>query len=295
MLGEPLKWRKPQRVFVNSMSDLFHENVPDEFIDKVFLVMGLARQHTFQVLTKRPERMRDYCASNATRDRLINTSVKLFDGIPGTSLTVRETGDGFDGVRLDNVWLGVSVEDQKTADERIPLLLQTPAAVRFVSAEPLLGFVNLCPWIDADWSPTLNTWKWSPIKAGPSLDWVIVGGESGPKARQFRPHWARQIVGPCKAARVPVFVKQMGSNVVDRNDAGFDGNDGIGWPAHLMEENRIEDIDTGYQGAPVRLRLRDRKGGDMSEWPEDLRVRQFPNPLRGWRRFRTSTRVTTRR
>jgi protein gp37 len=153
------------------------------------------------------------------------------------------------GNPLANVWLGVSVEDQARADERIPLLLQTPSAVRFISAEPLLGSVDLRSGGDVtevgyiDW---LRGFDGSdpPI---PRLDWVIVGGESGPGARPFHIEWARAIVTQCQAAHVPVFVKQLGA---DPRDPHWD------------------------MGGMVTLR--DRKGGDPSEWPEDLRVREFP-------------------
>jgi len=168
---------------------------------------------------------------------------------------------------LSNVWLGVSVENQHFADERIPLLLQTPAAVRFISAEPLLGPVDLhSPVLEAD--------------SDGYLDWVIVGGESGAGARPFAVAWARSIVAQCQAAGVPVFVKQLGADVRDRNDAGFDGCSPTSWPESIEERDAIEYELSGYredwQGAEVRVHLRDRKGGDMAEWPSDLQVREFP-------------------
>lgn len=201
-LGDPLRWRAPKdgsrrRVFVNSMGDLFHEAVPEGWISRVFTVMALAPQHDFLVLTKRAERMREY--------------------IPRA------------GHPIPNVWLGVSAEDQTRADERIPLLLDTPAAVRFVSAEPLLGKLDL-------FRPGLSL-------GNHGVNWVIVGGESGPGARPFDLAWARSIVAQCRSAGVPCFIKQLGS---------------------LVFENRCE------------IRFSDRKGGDPSEWPEDLRVREYP-------------------
>lgn len=250
--------------FVGDMTDLFGEWVPFELLDKLFAVFALRQDVTWQILTKRPERLREYIS---TPDRAVQVATSFV----GHLIPQRPTWP------LSNCWVGCSVEDQTTAAKRIPELLQTPAAVRFISAEPLLGHLNICRWIPADWSPTLMTWKYSPVKLKPTLDWVIVGGESGGNSRECHPHWIRNIVGPCLAAMVPVFVKQLGSNVIGRNDDGFDGNDGIHWPAHLLEENRIEDLDTGYQGAPVRIRLKDRKGGDPLEWPEDLRVREFPS------------------
>lgn len=173
-LEAPLKWRKPAMIFVNSMSDLFHENVPDGFIFDVFCIMEKARQHTFQVLTKRPERMVEL-VSRFNRSNLLQT--------------VPRSGVVSVGV-LPNVWLGVSVENQYWADKRIPLLLDTPAQVRFLSCEPLLGPLDL-----------VNYWTF--------LDWCIVGGESaGPKRRYMKPEWARSIRDQCLAAGVPFFYKQ---------------------------------------------------------------------------------------
>jgi protein gp37 len=155
-LDEPLRWRKPRRVFVNSMSDLFHEYVPDEFIDRVFAVMSLAPQHTFQVLTKRPRRMREYVRSRTAEQCLLAADEGRARGVmaeePRLSFFARALLGSINGGvskrdwPLPNVWLGVSCEDQKSADERIPLLLRTPAAVRFLSCEPLIGPVDLAGW-----------------------------------------------------------------------------------------------------------------------------------------------------
>ena len=180
---------------------------------------------------------------------------------------------------LPNVWLGVSVENQRFADERIPLLLETPAAVRFISAEPLLGPIDV-RWRSADgggfvqYLPAPGPPDPPNVKnRRPYLNWVITGGESGPKARPCRVEWIADIVRQCQASHVPVFVKQLGSNVEDRNDAGFEGDPGDRW----TPETRYEELTSeGWQGDPVRIRLRDRKGGDPQEWPEDLRVRDFP-------------------
>jgi len=213
-LDLPVRWYTPRRIFVNSTSDLFHEKVPDEWIDSVFCVMGAATRHTFQVLTKRPERMRDYL----TRRRC-NFAVKapigggMVDWHPfNKELAVPP-----------NVWLGTSIEDQATADERIPHLLATPAAVRFVSAEPLLGPVDL------QWAfPDIRTAcchrcgfrtnavggscpnDGSALRNDIGLDWVICGGESGPGARPMHPAWARSLRAQCLAAGVPFFFKQWG-------------------------------------------------------------------------------------
>ena len=157
-LGQPLQRTKPTTYFVNSMSDLFHENVPDSFIDSVFAVMARASQHTFQLLTKRAERMAEYCQ--------------------GKELP-------------PNAWLGVSVEDRKYGVPRIPLLRETPAAVRFLSVEPLIEDVG-----ELDLR---------------GIHWVIVGGESGPKARPMKPEWVVNVPNQCLDAGVPFFFKQWGN------------------------------------------------------------------------------------
>lgn len=177
ILTLPLRWKRPRRIFVNSMSDLFHEGVADETIDRVFAVMALAPHHTFQVLTKRAERMMGYMAGNAVRDSA------LAAGSPWP---------------LPNVWLGVSAEDQRRAEERIPHLLATPAAVRWVSAEPLLGPLRLDGWLRS-----------KPHDV--TLDWLVAGGESGPGARPPHPDWFRSLRDQCAAAGVPYFFKQWGN------------------------------------------------------------------------------------
>ena len=182
-LNVPLHWKKPRRIFVNSLSDLFHEDVPDEFIAKIFLTMLSAKQHTFQILTKRPRRMLDLLEKPSSAFPL--------------AMMVGDT--------LPNVWLGVSCEDQRTADERIPLLLQTPAAVRFISAEPLLGPIDLSH-IGGKSAVAYRMVAKEPRR----LNWVIVGGESGPGARPMHPDWARSLRDQCQAAGVPFFFKQWG-------------------------------------------------------------------------------------
>jgi len=260
-LEDPLHWKTPSRVFVDSMSDLFHEDIPDEYIDRVFAVMALCSQHTFQVLTKRAGRLApfmDHWRSKRTFDLFL---------APEPEYSKRWTG--VLNRELDNVWLGVSVENQATADLRIPALLRAAAAVRFVSYEPALGPVE---W-DADWlyvkckycgrhsHPTRPQWEWNGSVGGRCefldcakpyfdeslLNWVITGGESGPDARPFDLAWARNTIAQCREAEVPCFVKQLGAR------PGYARKDG--WR------------DIG---------LKDRKGGDMSEWPEDLRVREYP-------------------
>lgn len=205
-LNQPFSWRKPQMVFVNSMSDLFHEDVPDEFIDQVFGVMALTPRHTYQVLTKRPERMTAYFADMPYRFQLVEMEADMFlqrEAGVGTFLNTKDWP-------LPNVWLGTSVEDQANADKRIPYLLDTPAHVRFLSVEPMLGPVDLSP----DRSPYpsghwLRFGEHSPYGVRP-IHWVIVGGESGRGARRFDPDWARSIRDQCAAAGVAFFMKQLG-------------------------------------------------------------------------------------
>lgn len=215
-LDLPLRWKRPRRIFTNSMSDLFHENLPFESIDAVFAVMDRAQQHTFQVLTKRPARMLEYCSQ-------------------------------INGRPLANVWLGVSVEDQATADERIPLLLRTPAALRFVSYEPALGVVNFSKWLRMKG----HTRELCPMCG---IDLVICGGESGPHARPCEIAWLRSSIAQCRATNTAIFVKQVGASPVWGDETSSLGR--------ALREG-------GYQ-------LKDRAGADPSEWPEDLRVREFP-------------------
>jgi protein gp37 len=237
-LDLPLRWRKPRRIFVNSMSDLFHESLSDAAIDRVFAVMAAARQHTFQVLTKRAARMREYLSryrpSPAWDGFVTRDGVSSNESPPGAPMFSPQRWP------LPNVWLGVSVEDQARADERIPDLLETPAALRFLSCEPLLGPVDLRnlrrynasgrPWIDAlggvvtrgdhlARSPSecsLNTSQ-QLVPRGPRIGWVIAGGESGPRARPMHPDWARSLRDQCAAARVPFFLKQWGEHMPVRD------------------------------------------------------------------------------
>jgi protein gp37 len=207
MLTVPLGWTKPRRIFVNSMSDLFHEALSDDAIDKVFAVMALCSQHTFQVLTKRPMRMRDYfsCSTSDICERIIFAASCL--GHPHCFTAA----DLWTLWPLPNVWLGTSVEDQERADERIPLLLETPAAVRFLSCEPLLGPLEISPWLNTMVEsvdiPGYPAWTRGFL---PAIDWVICGGESGPRARPMHPDWARGLRDQCDFARIPFFFKQWG-------------------------------------------------------------------------------------
>lgn len=213
----PLRWRKPRRIFVNSMGDLFHEAVPDAWIDGVFAIMALAPQHTFQILTKRAARMRTYMAHPEREALWMNAVARALDEFDLKDREHPILGRSEPWLPLPNVWLGVSAEDQARADERIPDLLETPAAVRFVSAEPLLGPLEIDVWLRRSPSTaflagmvTADMPDWTRI-GSTALDWIIVGGESGPGARPMHPNWARDIRDQCSDAGVPFFFKQWGS------------------------------------------------------------------------------------
>lgn len=284
MLGRPLRWRAPRRVFVNSMTDLFHHAVPFPFIAAVFGAMASCPQHTFQVLTKRPERALEFFrwierrAEDGKRlfpdedpawriGQLLAVELNRAAGVSGYVPGKRANGyQDFDPRRaawpLQNVHLGVSVEDQATADERIPLLLQIPSVVRWVSYEPAIGGVDFTPWMwpthwcwdarfktpedaIAEGATATRTRQRLVLQGSEFIDWIVIGGESGPGARPFDLAWARSLIKQVSAAGVPLFIKQLGARPV-------------------------------IDGQPVELQ--DRKGGDMDEWPSDLRVRQPANP-----------------
>lgn len=233
-LFDPLRWQKPRRIFVNSMSDLFHENIPDEWINRIFAVMASAPQHTFQILTKRPERMRRYLQHPDISARIAHAAAVICssrppvtvmsDEFPGRTAKVRMFDFKNGGVTrsvwqtpnmhwwpLRNVWLGVSTEDQKTADERIPLLLQTPAAVRFISAEPLLGPIDINLAMYGEKEPWPSFFGFTDgCGYEVRLRWIIAGGESGHGARPTHPDWVRSLRDQCVAANVPYFFKQWG-------------------------------------------------------------------------------------
>lgn len=304
-LDQPLKWRKPRRVFVNSLSDLFHDDVPDGFIAWVWYVMAQTPQHTYQILTKRPRRMRDFVArwNDLTGDSEHDNSSGM-PPMPRGPKAIREVytsgrallfadmleqwGEPPDGAAyplydwlegprywgsapLLNVWLGVSVEDQKAADLRIPLLLETPTAVRFLSCEPLFGPVDLrsflwptpcgCP------EPPAHTDGGCDGKVGCTADptglhWVIAGGESGPNARPMHPDWARSLRDQCVEAGVPYFFKQWGAwepfaHVYENDDPdaiyGYldEHTVALGNDGHIyMEMPKGDEPPSGYQPDP---------------------------------------------
>lgn len=202
-LNEPFRWKKPRRVFVNSMSDLFHKDVPDSFIDRVFGVMAATPQHTYQVLTKRPERMAEYL-NGYGRDTLI--WIEAYSAALTDQLKHNKPA-----WPLPNVWIGTSVENQEQADARIPHLLRVPARVRFLSCEPLLSGVILQGDGEYDNPSAMRNRSYLRGVAGDArIHWLIVGGESGPGARPMHPEWARSLRDQCQAAGVSYFFKQHG-------------------------------------------------------------------------------------
>lgn len=250
---KPQSWTRPRRIFVCAHADLFYEAVPEAWIDQVFAIMALSPQHTFQVLTKRPERMRNYVSSADTVrrvydlvcDLVVDQVAKVVLIAPGTDPAAAPQGTRvhLDAWPLPNVWKGVSVEDQSAADERIPFLLDTLAAIRWISAEPLLGPLNIEPWTcrhcmgrrwvdDEGWSPpypefgwverapreglipcascNLGGWDVEVAPCRPCLDWAVVGGESGSAARPMQAEWARDLRDQCVATSTPFLFKQWG-------------------------------------------------------------------------------------
>lgn len=219
-LDQPLRWRRPRRIFVNSMSDLFHDEIPDEYIARVFAVMALAGQHTFQLLTKRHGRMRSLLTSPGFQSAVFRA---INDRPSWERVDVAGT------LPLPNVWVGVSVENQQWADIRIPALLDTPAAVRFLSCEPLLGPVTIARYIDPERACNCSV----PQMEGagqhatrcrcltqPEIGWVIVGGESGRGARPMHADWARSLRDQCQDAGVPFLFKQWGEHLTVRTPSG---------------------------------------------------------------------------
>lgn len=256
----PGNWRLPERwnraaelagehtfVFASSLCDVFEDHpAVSGWRAELFELIERTPHLVWQLLTKRPENLRRF--------------------LPATWLERPRA----------NVWLGTTVEDQRAADERIPELLGTPAALRFLSCEPLLGRVNLasylphafnrephCPWCETCIPDTANTERWRATREdhhGPFVDWVIVGGESGPRARPFDLAWAYAIIEQCRSAGVACFVKQLGARP--------SGSPRARTPRSWLPSNAL--------GRRDEWVLRDAHGGDVSEWPEDLRVREMP-------------------
>ncbi len=211
-LGQPGRWKQPRRVFVNSMSDLFHLRVPVAFIANVWAVMAMEPQHRFMVLTKRAGRMEEVLESA----EFLQEYAECLRILSDHSLAPDPV--------LDNVWLGVSAETQEEADRRIPLLLATPARTRFVSIEPMLGAINLQGW-DGRWIRNYLDHTYVPERRRGPLDWVICGGESGPGARPMQEEWARSLRDQCVSAGVPFFFKQWGGMAKRKAGRLLDGKE----------------------------------------------------------------------
>lgn len=278
-LDLPLRWKRPRRVFVNSMSDLFHDDIPTAFIAEIFAVMALAPQHTFQVLTKRHGRMRSLLSAPRFPELVQECIDELYDD-PDEQLLRGPWPPR-------NVWLGVSVENQQWADIRIPALLDTPAAVRWISAEPLLGPVDVSLWLGQH-------------AAGPApkdaIDWCVVGGESGPSARPMHPEWARSLRDQCFAAGVPFFFKQHGEwapgskwapNVIAREAVvAYDNGEVVEPPERLWQETPLAERDRqNRRGWAIVHRAGKRAAGrelDGRTWDEypatHLRVEETTQP-----------------
>lgn len=251
---KPLRRKIPTTYFVNSMGDLFHEGMQPAWIDRAFAIMLLCRRHTFQILTKRAAEMQRYMSDIGTGLPGLSTVERIAHLLQDISPAALRAG-----WPPTNVHLGVSCERQEEADERIPFLLKTPAAVHFVSAEPLLSQIDLTGWFWGRAMPCADCprdidcdcgfWGRKILAGETPIDWVIVGGESGRRARPFDIAWAHSIIQQCRHAGVKVFMKQLGSNP---------------W----------------CDGRPMHARPKG-KYGDPVQWPPELRVRELPTPHQG--------------
>ena len=237
-LDKPLNRKKPTMYFVCSMGDLFHESVPFEWIDKVIDVIRWTKQHTFQILTKRPERMKEYFNNHVPNKYLMDN-----------------------GNYLDNLWIGVTAENQQQANKRIPLLLQIPAKVRFVSIEPMLSEVEISSWLYPEFiistvETSLDDSSQSKVLQN-DIHWVICGGESGHNARPMHPDWVRSLRDQCKDANVPFFFKQ--------------------WGKYCMVEQLPDDIydliDLSYMGEGIYYNFGKKKAGSLLDGKE---YKQYP-------------------
>ncbi len=307
---KPWFWKKPRAIFVNSMGDLFHEGIDDELIDRVFAVMALCSQHTFMVLTKRASRMRDYMRAPWRKRSIAAASIEVSHLIASERGTFKArpriehfeecfAGNG----PFPNIWLGVSVEDQRRAEERVPDLLHTPAAKRFISCEPLLGPVDLRA-IDVNgdgemdalfadrWSSAIESWRgtdddWEegfedwfgrhPDEVNPDapmytpVDWVIVGGESGANARPMHPYWAQSIRDQCEGTGTAFFFKQWGEWAPGMNCPPMEGiRPCAKWFANswMLDDCRMHDPEDHWQDPPDVFRIGKRLAGNKLDGVE---------------------------
>jgi len=268
-LLQPLRWKKPRKIFVNSMSDLFHESVPDEWIDRIFAVMALAPQHTFQCLTKRAARMREYCSADGVTNRI---GMEMHKIAPYDRSALNWP--------LSNAWLGVTAEDQERADERIPDLLATPAAVRFVSFEPLLGAIDVYQALGLRWN--MFDKKWHPHSAA-MIDLAICGGESGPDARPMHPDWARRLRDQCKSAGTAFWFKQWGEWAPHKPQAG--GDLGGDMRAGRVRQIRAQGEPDGHfrKGDCYVARIGKTRAGDLLDGVRHQEFPPSPSPMEAGR------------
>ena len=283
---KPLKWnsragwyqgslKRRQRVFCASLADVFdmHESIEHVWRLELFSLIRQTPELDWQLLTKRPQNfeiaLRSALAISARQGEYVTSD----DAFKDTRVWIQQWLDGKPPV---NVGLGTTIEDQTRAEVRLATLVETPAAWRFLSCEPLLEHVRF------------------DLADLARVDWMIIGGESGGKARRLEVAWVRSLLRQARATKVKPFVKQLGANIIDRNDAGFEAENETwaegtdagkptnprAWPTPKRIEENVDGYRDEYQGAPVRVHLRDRAGGDMTEWPHDLRVREFPEVRR---------------
>lgn len=259
-MQQALRWKRPRRIFIASQSDLFHENAPEEFLDLAFAYMAVARQHTFLLLTKRAERLRSCISGADVQGRVMHAAFSCIP-VDEESLDARS----FATWPLPNVHIGVTVENQEQANARIPLLLETPAALRFVSIEPMLGPVSLREYYREEGRGTYSVWL-------DYLDHVICGGESGPNARPMHPGWVRSLRDQCAGAEVPFMFKQWGE-----------------WAPHTKDvENECGEIQTtprnrsgvnwhSFDGVSGVFRVGRAKAGRLLDGVEHLEMPEVPN------------------
>jgi protein gp37 len=227
MLDQPIRWQRPRRIFVNSMSDLFHKDITNEEIAAIFGVMAEARHHIFQVLTKRPDRMVEWYEWVKEQRDGLDRGGDTFTCVAAAEKYGAKMKNDYPAWPLPNVWMGVTAEDQERMNERVPKLLKIEAAVRYVSVEPQLEMIEVRPWLRP---------------AGRRLDWVIIGGESGAGSRPFRAEWAQRIIEDCSRAGVAVFMKQFGENATFEGEGVRElwdlkskkGGDPAEWPEALQ-------------------------------------------------------------
>ncbi len=294
-LLDPLKWKTPRRIFVNSMSDLFHDNVTDGMLDRIFAVMALCPQHTFQILTKRPERMLAYLTVANVMGGWGYYASQILHKVTGIHDLQRDMAVA-PTFPLPNVWLGVSVESDKHRD-RIDVLRQTPAAVRFLSCEPVIADLSLrwlCGWdkihprhLNSDFNIDGRPISTDELDGLRELDWVICGGESGPGARPMHPDWARSLRDQCVAAGVPFFFKQWGEfaevdgddpvtehDVEDEPLPNQTGNVFVAIDGHVIKHSDEMKVNIGYRWMS---RIGKKAAGDLLD---GVQWHQFPEVAR---------------